>query len=123
MWYLSSMAGNGSDIYAYFLVMFVLFIILLLAFYVIKFLKKGINKYQRGKYLSIVESIPVSQKGHISIIKVDDKYMLVGVTENNINLMTEVDINPSEVEEYNSKGIAFDKILMKLIKKDGINEE
>jgi flagellar biogenesis protein FliO len=66
---------------------------------VIYIVLKLINKYSykaHGKHIEIIEKVGVQQKSSIHIAKVCGTYMLIGATEDKVDLLKE--LNEEEVE-------------------------
>lgn len=57
----------------------------------------------KGMNIKIHERVPVFPKGHLIIVEIADKYYLLGATEQNINILKELEINevPNEKEKLN----------------------
>ncbi|HHX57317.1 MAG TPA: flagellar biosynthetic protein FliO, partial [Clostridiales bacterium] len=64
-----------------------------------------------GKNIKIIEKVALSQDKLLIIVKVADKTMLLGVTNNKIEKISDVDELSLNVEEPNDKNMDFLSIL------------
>ncbi len=58
------------------------------------FIKVGLSRKSlkvQGKNITVLESVALTPKAKLVIVKVEEKYMLLGVTENEIKLMSYLD--------------------------------
>ncbi len=104
-------------LYIFFVLGVLLGIMYLLLLVVKKFLynSKSLNN---GKInFSVVTTKPIMPKKYVSIIKVKEKYYLLGVSENSINLIDK--LNPDDIEIKNDAKSDFSKpSFMELFKKN-----
>jgi len=56
---------------------------------------------RKGQFLKVVETVPVFNKSAISIVQVGDRYLVIGVTEQGVHLLTE--LTEEEVVEMKKK--------------------
>ena len=73
-------------------------IVILLAYISLRLSNKYLYKQNQSKGIQILERIPLHNKQFICIIKIFDTYMVMGISEN--NMQTIKTLNPEEVEEY-----------------------
>ncbi len=85
-------------IFDYIRVLGYLLVILLLFYIFAKYLKKNVESLRRSKYIEIIDSVAVSQKGSIQLAKVGGKTYLLGVTDSNINVIDQVE--DAKLEEH-----------------------
>jgi len=78
--------------------------------------KVGATGVVSSKYMKIVDRIAVGQNKSIVIVNISGKYYLVSITENNIELLKELDNLEIDTEEYIKKELNFNKILTKFKK-------
>ena len=73
--------------------------------------------------LQIVESIGIGAGNVVQIIKVGAKYIVIGVTKEQITMLTE--LSASEVQEIETVTVPFNKVLSRFLPKakDGQREE
>jgi len=69
----------------------VLVAVLLSAYYVTKFLAKKGKRLTQSKHIKVIDQIYLSTDKQIALIKVGGKNLLVGITPQNINLISQVD--------------------------------
>ena len=96
------MIGNiGSVVMA--LAVFIL--ILYLAYFATKKLGKRLSiKGVRNKNIKILESVSIGQNNAIMIVESAGKTLLVGVTQNGMNLISELDGSKLVIEEQKNVG-------------------
>jgi len=68
-----------------------LFIVLLVFYVVARILKNNIDSLRRSKHIEIIDSVAVSAKSNLQIAKVGSKTYLLGVTDNHINVLDEIE--------------------------------
>lgn len=80
----------------------VLVAVLLSAYYVTKFLAKKGKRLTQSKHIKVIDQIYLSTDKQIALIKVGGKNLLVGITPQNINLISQVD--DEIIDEAQKKG-------------------
>lgn len=71
-------------------------LVLVLAYLMIKFgLSRSLIR-QQGRHLKVIDQVALSPKATINVVKVADKYYLIGATENQIVYLKEIDTYPEE---------------------------
>lgn len=70
--------------------------IIYLSYLCSKYIGKNMNKSSSSKYMRLIDQIVLGQDKHIAVIEVSDKYLLVGVTAGQINILTEFQKNELE---------------------------
>ncbi|MCI8795879.1 MAG: flagellar biosynthetic protein FliO [Dorea sp.] len=66
-----------------------------------KYIGKGLGKGVGSKYMRLIDQIALGQDRHIAIVQIGGKYLLVGVTSGQINVLSEIqddDLFPLEPE-------------------------
>ena len=102
-----------------------------LTYYFTKTLSKKITNYSTSKYIKIVDRIALSQNKFLVLIEIDKKVLLLSVTDNNINILKEIDnmILESQEDESQSKNdslltdIKFSEILKDNLLKNKITSK
>lgn len=82
--------------------------------------KMGTGRYAGGtsRYLSVVDRMFLGQESSVALVRVSDRIFLVGITNDNINLLTEVreeelsELSVPEVE--NNAGAVFKDVIDRL---------
>ncbi|MTI69474.1 MAG: flagellar biosynthetic protein FliO [Firmicutes bacterium] len=72
-------------------------IVVILAYISLRLSNKYLMKYNKGKNMKIIEKIPLHNKSSLCIAKLGEKYVVLGVSENNIQVLTELSEN--EIKE------------------------
>ncbi len=103
-------------------------VVIFLALYTTRFIGKKYNfKNSKSKNIKLIETLTLGQDKCIIIVKATDKYLLLGVTSQNISVLQE--INPENLDislEQNSQpdfSDIFKKIIDKTTKKDVKNDK
>lgn len=69
----------------------------------------------KSKYMNIIDRIMLGQNKYLAIAEIVNKYYLISISENNINIIKELeDFKPMIEEEHD---IQFNKIFNKFLKK------
>lgn len=90
-----------------------------LAFVVIKYgLGRSYQYRQQGKNLKVLDQIVLAPKVTLNLVKVGDKYLLLGVTETSITVLKELEDYP-EVNELIEIQPQFADIFKRIIKGSG----
>jgi flagellar protein FliO/FliZ len=84
--------------------------------YLLKRLMAGKTRRRRGRLLEVVETTYVAPKKTVSLVRVADKAVLVGVTDSQISMLTELDADQTaalaaEPAEAETAEIPFGKML------------
>ncbi|HHV71312.1 MAG TPA: flagellar biosynthetic protein FliO [Clostridia bacterium] len=78
-----------SPLTSFFRVILGLGIVLLLIYWLRKMLKKRGNLFFQGRYLSLIDGVNLGPNKGVYLAKLDDKFFLLGVTEYQINLLSQ----------------------------------
>lgn len=91
--------------------------VLLLIYISLKFHHQYMLKYQQGKNMKIIERMPLSNKSFLTIVKVGKEYLILGVTENHMEVIQKLD--SSEINEYSNSQvqIPLNEMIIKNLKK------
>lgn len=96
----------------------VFFLILFAAYYVTKLIaKKGLL---RGKTqnIELIESFRLNQNKMIQIVRIGNKYIVIGVSKDHFEYLTEVD--PEELDltpvEASNKDVSFKEVIQNVVK-------
>lgn len=96
------MSTELNFINLFFQMIFALVIVILLIYITSKFGKKFTGQSLR-RNLRIVDRLAVSNKSSICVVKVGEEVLLLGVTENNINILEKLPQNFDERYTTNEK--------------------
>ncbi len=104
------MAQEFNFISSIFKTIFALVIVLLIIYSISKFGSKYTNKSTR-KNLKILDRLPLSNKSSVCVVKVGEEVLLLGVTENNINVLDKLseDFADSYSVDEIANGLNFNK--------------
>lgn len=101
-------------------------LIIYLSYLSSKYIGKNMNKSSSSRYMRLIDQITVGQDRHIAIMQVGDKYLLVGITAGQINVLSEMqdeDLLPLSPESQGTgvKSPDFKEMMEKLgnIRKKG----
>lgn len=64
--------------------------IIYLSYLASKYLGRGMSKSTNSRYMRLIDQITLGQDRHIAVIQVGGKYLLVGVTAGQVNILSEV---------------------------------
>jgi flagellar biogenesis protein FliO len=88
------------DYFSYIKVIFVLGIVILIIYGISIFLKKSLKiKGQIGENAVIIQSQVIGPGKWLQIVYIAGKYLLLGITNDNINLLSEI-TDPKEIERF-----------------------
>ncbi len=94
--------GTYSVLKLLFSLSFVIGMIFLTTYLYKKFSNTNIGKLgSKGTFLKVLTTLPIGTKKYLSVIKAGDKFLLIGITDNSVNLITELE--NVEIEESSSK--------------------
>lgn len=65
--------------------------------FVKKYSLPGKGKINSGINLSVLTTYQLMPKKFLSVVKVEDKYLLLGISEHSVNLIQELDIDPDKL--------------------------
>ncbi len=65
-------------------------VIIYLSYLASKYIGKGMGKLQNSRYMRLIDQITVGQERHIAVLQVGDRYLLVGITAGQINILSEI---------------------------------
>ncbi len=86
----------GADSYLQFISVLIIFVVVLAATY---YVTKWIANYQKGtesgKNIEIIETCRIANNKYIQIVRIGERYVSVGVTNDNITNLG--DVEPSEI--------------------------
>jgi len=76
------------------------FVILLIVgyFYLVNYINK--RKYKGGKQIELLETLALSNKEKIILVKAREKTLLIGITQNQVNLLTDFNKTVHDIESW-----------------------
>ena len=80
------------------------------SYIVSKYIGKGLAKNSSSRYMRLIDQITMGQDRHIAIVQISGRYLLIGVTAGQINVLSELqddEIFPLTPEE-NDRGNTVD---------------
>lgn len=95
------MPNNGTLMLFYYVIGFSL--ILVLAHYVTKFIAKKSNNIISAKNIKIIQNIRLDKNNRIMIIMIYSKLFILGISNNNINLIDKFDYETNESNIYDTE--------------------
>jgi flagellar protein FliO/FliZ len=108
----SSTINNIAELFGL-LIVFVL--ILILAYYTSKWIgKAGTGMTAKNHNITIVETLRLSQTKCLQIIKVADKYIVIAVSKDHIEYLTEIDGEKLDISASGTQAPSFKEILTKI---------
>lgn len=85
--------------------------IIYLSYLASKYLGRGIAKSSSSRYMRLLDQIALGQERYIAIVQVSGKYLLVGITAGQVNILSELndeELFPLVPEDENGEGKALD---------------
>ena len=77
----------GSVILTFIAAVFIIY----LSYVVSKYVGRGMNKNGNSHYMRVVDQLMVGQDRYVAVVQAGDKYLLIGVTSQQISLLRELD--------------------------------
>ena len=112
---LNILHGIGQLLVLLLILAFVLF----LAYYTSKLTAKFQNNLTKGQSMSVVETIRLQDGKFLQIVKVSDRYIVLGIGKEEITYICELDEMPERVEDsVSSDNSGFLAVLNKFTAKD-----
>lgn len=112
-----STIGNFAELFA---LLFVFVLILVLAYYTSKWVgKTGTGMSTKNHNITIIETLRLSQTKYLQIIKVANKYIVIAVSKDHVDFLTEIDGDQLNCFEDVTEAPSFKEILSKI--KLGVN--
>ncbi len=65
-------------------------LIIYLSYLASKYIGTGLSKSSSSRYMRLIDQITLGQDRHMAIVQVGGKYLLVGVTSGQVNVLAEV---------------------------------
>lgn len=96
-------AGTGSLIIRLFLSLALIIGLIYLSLFLLKKSSLGLKKNHTGDLIQILERCYISPKKGIFIVKVGSRLLALGVTETQINLLSEINLNPDSKTDLEDK--------------------
>lgn len=83
--------SNGTE-YVFQLIWYLIVFLLVIgvAFYITRFIGQSTLRYTRSTNLQVIDYIILGRDKGLYIVKVGDKFFLIGVSNNNITYLTEI---------------------------------
>ncbi len=95
--------------------------IIYLSYVCSKYLGKGLVKGGSSKYMSIVDQLVVGQNRTLTIVRVSGRYLLLGITQEQIQVLTDLkeeELFPLGNEAEGEPVLNFNQVLTKLGRRD-----
>ena len=94
-------------------------VIIYLSYLASKYIGKGMSRAGSSQYMRLIDQITLGQDRHMAIVQVGGKYLLVGVTSGQVNVLSEIqddNLFPLEpdTEEGSTKIPDFKSMMEKL---------
>ena len=65
-------------------------VIIYLSYLASKYIGKGMSRAGSSQYMRLIDQITLGQDRHMAIVQVGGKYLLVGVTSGQVNVLSEI---------------------------------
>ena len=106
---LTKTIGTLGSIAQIFGMLFAFILILAAAYYVSKYFSKYALKARENSNIKVVETSRITVDKYLQIIEVNGQFFLIGITKNNVNLISELESDkikacvPKEIERFSFK--------------------
>ena len=90
--------------------------VLFLTYFSTKWLSVKATSMANSKYMNIVDRIVLGQNKYLAIVEISNKYYLVSITDNNINIIKDLDEFELKVSENIGESSKFNKIFSRFSK-------
>lgn len=118
--------SSSNNLFSSIVILVLFFGILIAAYYFTRFLGRFQMRQSKQSNMKIVEAIPVGPGKTIQLVKVGEKFVLLGVTKDQITFITEVDEEALNLEQLKTSvegGQDFSRYLSRFMDKKKKNKE
>lgn len=94
--------------------------VLFLTYYSTKWLSIKSTNMSKSKYINVIDKMVLGQNKYLAIVEISNKYYLLSITDNNINIIKELDeLDELEIKtkENAIEKFEFNKVFSKFMKK------
>jgi flagellar protein FliO/FliZ len=109
--------GTGSLILRLFLSLVLIIGLIYLSLFLLKKSSLGLKKNRAGDLIQVLEKCYISPKKGIFIVKVGSKLLALGVTETQINLLSELDSSSESKSDLKDKAVSEKEMAGTLLQK------
>jgi len=109
--------GTGSLIIRLFLSLVLIIGLIYLSLFLLKKSSFGLKKNRTGDLIQVLEKCYISPKKGIFIVKIGSKFLALGVTETQINLLSELDSSPESKSDLKDKVVSEKEIRATFLQK------
>ena len=106
----------------FFLLIIVFGVILFLAYFSTKWIASARMGARNNSVLKLISSMPVGSGNSIQLIKVGEKYFLIGVSKENVTYITEVDNDDIPSDNIEKPKFSFEKYFRECYNKFKTND-
>lgn len=89
-------------------------VVLAAIFFMLKKFAAKRNENKASINLNVISKISLQPKNHLFVVKVGDKILVLGVSENNINILTELEPNFADNMQNKSQETIKNEVISKL---------
>jgi len=90
--------------------------VLFLTYYGTKWLSVKATNISKSKYMNVIDRIVLGQNKFLAIVEISNKYYLLSITDNNINIIKELEEFELKATENTTENLEFNKIFSKFLK-------
>lgn len=105
-----------KEIFSLIMSLFGIILVLFLTYYCTKWLSQKSNFVGKSQYIKIVDKVVLGQNQYLTIVEVGGKYLLLGVSDKNINVIKEFEDFIEKPSDYNNESIDFKRVFSKIMK-------
>ena len=106
---------GGLDAFVQFITVLLIFVfVLVITLYVTRWIAKVQKGVTSGKNIEIIETMRISSTQYIQIVKIAEEYMAIGVSKDNISMLTKLDESKIVACDDNNQDMSFSEVFAKL---------
>lgn len=110
-------ADTGSLIIRLFLSLVLITGLIYLSLFLLKKSSLGLKRNRAGELIQVLEKCYISPKKGIFIVKIGSKLLALGVTETQINFLSEINLNPDSKTDLKDKVVSEKEIRTTFLQK------
>lgn len=99
--------GASDILYIFFVMIILLGVMYSLLYIVKKFLFNAGSKGRKNVNISVISTQPLMAKKFLSVVKIEDKYFVLGISDHSINLIDKLDNFTEDEDEIIEKPKSF----------------
>ena len=107
----------------FFLLIVVFAVILFLAYFSTKWIASSRMGLKKNSFIKLIFNMPLGAGNSVGVIKVGERYFLIGISKENINCIAEIDGNEIPDSENETVKFPFEKYFQEYFNKNKANDK